>query len=104
MQVTKRPLAESRVTRMPSTADDVTTLRTSDLLHVAGSFRKGLVLSSDFFIEAQYHITGNEAMILTMGGEFLSEVMMQRIAHQVAQLRWQVGATRDKKAKRKAMA
>jgi len=104
VQVTKRPLAESRVTRMPSTADDVTTLRTSDLLHVAVSFRKGLVSSSDFFIEAQYHIAGNEACFLNGGGEFLSAEMMQRIAHQVAQLRWEVGATRVEKAKWKAMA
>jgi hypothetical protein len=71
---------------------------------MAGSFRKGLVSSSDFFIEAQYHIAGNEARILTMGGEFLSAEMMQRIAHQVEQFWREVGATRDKKAKRKAMA
>lgn len=57
LQVTKRPLADSRVTRMPSTADEVTTLRAKDLLRVTGSFRNGLVSSSDFFMGLLYHIS-----------------------------------------------
>jgi len=53
---TKRPVVASRFTRIPSTAEDDATLRVNALLRVAGSFRWGLVSSSDFFIEELYLI------------------------------------------------
>jgi len=85
-------------------AKDDTSERRIRSLRWAGSFRKGLVSSSDFFIEAQYHIAGNGARILNGVGEFLSEEMMNCIANQVAQLWREVEAPMYKKAKRKAMA
>lgn len=49
------PLFASRLTQIPSTAEDVSILRVCPIIRLAGSFRWGLVSNSGFFIARIYY-------------------------------------------------